>query len=197
MRSLDAFGKDADIGDDGFEHRGDQRIAALLRSGNGARKAAQKRQMRGNGCGQTHDVTSPSNDVSDSSTVYRRRQRGVQTQGSEKSSNVAEPICRRSAFGATTGNQRRVAASRSAATAAERLRDYKGERSDMTKKDDRAAGADAGAEHGSGDPLGANSEIGRKLKQYYDELVVRRRAGSVRPPAQPAGTGRTRTRKKD
>jgi hypothetical protein len=23
----------------------------------------------------------------------------------------------------------------------------------------------------SGDPLGANSEIGRKLKQYYDELV--------------------------
>jgi hypothetical protein len=25
--------------------------------------------------------------------------------------------------------------------------------------------------NGSGDPLGANSEIGRKLKQYYDELV--------------------------
>ena len=24
---------------------------------------------------------------------------------------------------------------------------------------------------GSADPLGANSEIGRKLKQYYDELV--------------------------
>jgi hypothetical protein len=24
---------------------------------------------------------------------------------------------------------------------------------------------------GSGDPLGPNSEIGRKLKQYYDELV--------------------------
>ncbi len=23
----------------------------------------------------------------------------------------------------------------------------------------------------SGDPLGANSEIGRKLKQYYDDLV--------------------------
>ncbi|MEI5678622.1 hypothetical protein G6N74_15070 [Mesorhizobium sp. CGMCC 1.15528] len=25
--------------------------------------------------------------------------------------------------------------------------------------------------NGSGDPLGTNSEIGRKLKQYYDELV--------------------------
>lgn len=25
--------------------------------------------------------------------------------------------------------------------------------------------------NGSVDPLGANSEIGRKLKQYYDELV--------------------------
>ncbi len=25
--------------------------------------------------------------------------------------------------------------------------------------------------NGSADPLGANSEIGRKLKQYYDELV--------------------------
>ena len=25
--------------------------------------------------------------------------------------------------------------------------------------------------NGSTDPLGANSEIGRKLKQYYDELV--------------------------
>ena len=25
--------------------------------------------------------------------------------------------------------------------------------------------------NGSSDPLGANSEIGRKLKQYYDELV--------------------------
>ena len=24
---------------------------------------------------------------------------------------------------------------------------------------------------GQGDPLGVNSEIGRKLKQYYDELV--------------------------
>jgi Anti-sigma factor NepR len=24
---------------------------------------------------------------------------------------------------------------------------------------------------GSNDPLGSNSEIGRKLKQYYDELV--------------------------
>lgn len=35
--------------------------------------------------------------------------------------------------------------------------------------------ADAGAvrpkRDGSDDPLGANSEIGRKLKQYYDELV--------------------------
>lgn len=27
------------------------------------------------------------------------------------------------------------------------------------------------ARHRDGEPLGANSEIGRKLKQYYDELV--------------------------
>ena len=26
--------------------------------------------------------------------------------------------------------------------------------------------------NGTGDPLGTNSEIGRKLKQYYDELVA-------------------------
>lgn len=25
--------------------------------------------------------------------------------------------------------------------------------------------------NGKGDPLGVNSEIGRKLKQYYDDLV--------------------------
>jgi hypothetical protein len=39
---------------------------------------------------------------------------------------------------------------------------------DMTK--DMMAGA-ARRRDGSGDALGANSEIGRKLKQYYDELV--------------------------
>jgi len=27
-------------------------------------------------------------------------------------------------------------------------------------------------QEGSGDPLGANSEIGRKLKQYYDQLIT-------------------------
>ncbi|OQM76180.1 NepR family anti-sigma factor [Manganibacter manganicus] len=38
---------------------------------------------------------------------------------------------------------------------------------DMNKNNTAGAGkADA-----SGDPLGPNSEIGRKLKQYYDELV--------------------------
>ena len=33
------------------------------------------------------------------------------------------------------------------------------------------AGAIERRRDGSGDPLGPNSEIGRKLKQYYDELV--------------------------
>ena len=39
----------------------------------------------------------------------------------------------------------------------------------MTK--DSTAGAAKGRRAASGDPLGPNSEIGRKLKQYYDELV--------------------------
>ncbi|CAN7308276.1 NepR family anti-sigma factor [Mesorhizobium amorphae] len=39
----------------------------------------------------------------------------------------------------------------------------------MTK--DITAGAAGRRRAGSGDPLGPNSEIGRKLKQYYDELV--------------------------
>jgi hypothetical protein len=34
-----------------------------------------------------------------------------------------------------------------------------------------ATKAGNGRENGSRDPLGPNSEIGRKLKQYYDELV--------------------------
>lgn len=38
----------------------------------------------------------------------------------------------------------------------------------MTK--DSRAGADK-RHSGNGGPLGPNSEIGRKLKQYYDELV--------------------------
>ncbi|MER8463825.1 NepR family anti-sigma factor [Mesorhizobium sp. M1409] len=40
---------------------------------------------------------------------------------------------------------------------------------DMTK--DILAGAAGRRRNGSGDALGPNSEIGRKLKQYYDELV--------------------------
>ncbi|WP_202299047.1 NepR family anti-sigma factor [Mesorhizobium sp. 131-2-1] len=40
---------------------------------------------------------------------------------------------------------------------------------DMTK--DTSAGAAGRRRAASGDPLGPNSEIGRKLKQYYDELV--------------------------
>jgi hypothetical protein len=39
----------------------------------------------------------------------------------------------------------------------------------MTKDRPGAPGAKTGR-NGS-DPLGANTEIGRKLKQYYDELV--------------------------
>jgi hypothetical protein len=44
-----------------------------------------------------------------------------------------------------------------------------GEISQMTKKATGAVGAKP--RRNGNDPLGANSEIGRKLKQYYDELV--------------------------
>jgi Anti-sigma factor NepR len=47
--------------------------------------------------------------------------------------------------------------------------EYKGEMKDMTK--DILAGVTGRRRNGAGDPLGPNSEIGRKLKQYYDELV--------------------------
>lgn len=40
----------------------------------------------------------------------------------------------------------------------------------MTKKE-VAAGDMAQRRPAMADPLGANTEIGRKLKQYYDELV--------------------------
>lgn len=40
---------------------------------------------------------------------------------------------------------------------------------DMTTKKTSAA---TGARRNGSDPLGANSEIGRKLKQYYDDLVT-------------------------
>jgi hypothetical protein len=33
------------------------------------------------------------------------------------------------------------------------------------------SGTSSPRRNGSADPLGANSEIGRKLKQYYDDLV--------------------------
>jgi hypothetical protein len=39
------------------------------------------------------------------------------------------------------------------------------------KKKDTAVGDTAQHRPAKADPLGANSEIGRKLKQYYDELV--------------------------
>jgi hypothetical protein len=44
-----------------------------------------------------------------------------------------------------------------------------GEMKNMTKA--TTAGATNERRAASGDPLGPNSEIGRKLKQYYDELV--------------------------
>lgn len=47
--------------------------------------------------------------------------------------------------------------------------EYKGEMTDMTK--DNLAGVAGRRRDGTGDALGSNSEIGRKLKQYYDELV--------------------------
>lgn len=47
--------------------------------------------------------------------------------------------------------------------------EIKGDMKDMTR--DTMAGAADRRRAASGDPLGPNSEIGRKLKQYYDELV--------------------------
>ena len=41
----------------------------------------------------------------------------------------------------------------------------------MTKRKITAEGAALRRRTGSADMLGANSEIGRKLKQYFDELV--------------------------
>ena len=41
----------------------------------------------------------------------------------------------------------------------------------MTKKAHRRGGHGPAPATAMADPLGANSEIGRKLKQYYDELV--------------------------
>lgn len=46
----------------------------------------------------------------------------------------------------------------------------KGETPTMTKRDTATAAAKLGRP-AMPDPLGPNSEIGRKLKQYYDELV--------------------------
>ncbi|RWO28197.1 MAG: hypothetical protein EOS09_05220 [Mesorhizobium sp.] len=46
----------------------------------------------------------------------------------------------------------------------------KGRNGDM-RKDNTAGAATNRRRAASGDPLGPNSEIGRKLKQYYDELV--------------------------
>ena len=41
----------------------------------------------------------------------------------------------------------------------------------MTEKTKYGSAGDNPRRQLSGDPLGANSEIGRKLKQYYDDLV--------------------------
>ncbi|MBU0583198.1 MAG: hypothetical protein KKB66_11850 [Alphaproteobacteria bacterium] len=41
----------------------------------------------------------------------------------------------------------------------------------MNKKDDQVSGATQ-QRTSTADPLGTNSEIARKLKQYYDELVA-------------------------
>ena len=50
------------------------------------------------------------------------------------------------------------------------IRGKKGKISTMTKKD-IAAEAAISRRPATADPLGPNSEIGRKLKQYYDDLV--------------------------
>lgn len=41
----------------------------------------------------------------------------------------------------------------------------------MKEKTQHKATGDNPGYRQAGDPLGANSEIGRKLKQYYDDLV--------------------------
>ena len=41
----------------------------------------------------------------------------------------------------------------------------------MTNMKNSTVAAAGGRHRADGDPLGSNSEIGRKLKQYYDELV--------------------------
>lgn len=47
--------------------------------------------------------------------------------------------------------------------------EHQGNKTNMTKKSDQTRRARGG--NGSAQLLGPNSEIGRKLKQYYDELV--------------------------
>jgi hypothetical protein len=46
-----------------------------------------------------------------------------------------------------------------------------GQKDDMKNIDKNSAAGSAGRQVGANDPLGPNSEIGRKLKQYYDDLV--------------------------
>ena len=46
-----------------------------------------------------------------------------------------------------------------------------GKKGKKTLMDKLKSGEKIPRRNGSSDPLGANSEIGRKLKQYYDELV--------------------------
>lgn len=46
-----------------------------------------------------------------------------------------------------------------------------GQDDDMKNIDKNSAAGMLGRQMGAGEPLGPNSEIGRKLKQYYDDLV--------------------------
>ena len=48
------LGEDFGIGDDGLQHGGDQCVTAFLGSRDGARETAKERQVRSDGCGQTH-----------------------------------------------------------------------------------------------------------------------------------------------
>jgi len=41
----------------------------------------------------------------------------------------------------------------------------------MKEKNKRESADDVARQRRTGDPLGVNSEVGRKLKQYYDDLV--------------------------
>ena len=76
-------------------------------------------------------------------------------------------------------------------------KETKGEMITMTKIKTPRAGGRPSASRQSADPLGTNTEIGRKLKQYYDELVSDDVPDRFAAAAEPAGTEPSLPPKKD